>query len=154
MSEELEVATEQTPFDPKQIEADLIRIAEERAQDPTEMASQAYQMYVPHFKRALPKLSTRGLRRVLQFLVLYPLEVESVKSANQFEKEMMQLVNSLVEAKFILLMDSYRKNSEALYDAQNSPLTQEEKDGVVADLRAGGVSEEEITRLQEQNKET
>lgn len=139
-------------FDPKEVEAILIKQAEERAQDPTETAATAYQMYVPHYKRALPKISTRGLRRIINYMVLYPLEQDSVKSASEFEKQVMQLVNSLVEAKFVMLMDSYRLNAEAMYAAENSPLTQEQKDEAVDTLRAGGVSEEEIERLKQENK--
>lgn len=140
------------PFDPKEVEAELIRQAEARAEDPIESAAMAYQMYVPHFKRLLPKISTRGLRRVLQYLVLYPLEKESVTAASEFEKQFMQLVNSLVEAKVLMVLDSYRQNAEALYAAQQNPLTPDEQAGVIKDLRAGGVSEEEIERLTKQNE--
>ena len=46
----------------------------------------------------------------------------------------MQLVNSLVEAKFIMIMDSYSKNAQAVYDAQNTPLTQEQSDEIADEL--------------------
>lgn len=141
-------------FDPKAVEAQMIAAAQARAEDPIETAGTAYQMYVPHFKAALPKISTRGLRRVIQYLVLYPLEKDSVNAATEFEKQFMQLVNSLVEAKFVMVMASYRDNAEALYAAQNTKLTEEEKTEVVETLRAGGVSEEEIERLKQQNEET
>jgi hypothetical protein len=133
---EAEVVQEEAKldFDPRQIERDMIAAAEARAQDPSEMAATAYSMYIPHYKRAIPKLSTRGLRRVLNYLVLYPLEQDDIKSANEFEKQVMQLVNSLVEAKFIMIMDSYSKNAQAVYDAQNTPLTQEQSDEIADEL--------------------
>lgn len=143
---------EQPKFDAKQIEKEMIEMAQSRADDPAEAASTAYSMYVPHFKRLLPKMSTRGLRRILQFLVLYPLEKDSVNSANELEKQFMQLVNSLVEAKFVLVMDAYNKNAQQLLDAQSSPLTKEEEADIITELKAGGVSDEEITRIQERNK--
>lgn len=121
-------------FDPKAIEAQMVAAAQARAEDPTETASQAYGMYVPHFKRALPKLSTRGLRRLVNYLVLYPLEQEDFRAANDFEKEMMQLTGQLVEAKFIMIMDSYRQHAEQLYEAQNTPLTQEQSDEIADEL--------------------
>lgn len=159
MSEETQVddveetGTVDPTFDHKAIEAQMIAAAQARAEDPMETAGTAYQMYVPHFKTALPKISTRGLRRVIQYLVLYPLEKDSVNAASEFEKQFMQLVNSLVEAKFVMIMHSYSENAKNLYDAEQTKLTEQQKQEVIDTLRAGGVSEEEITRLKEQNNE-
>lgn len=141
-------------FDPVEVEQEMLRQAQERADDPIEAASAAYSMYVPHFKRLLPQLSTRGLRRCLNFLVLYPLEQDAVKAASDEEKQFMHLVNSLVEAKFVMIMHSNFANAQALYDAQNAELTEEQKAEAVATLRAGGVSEEEIARLSAQHNVT
>ena len=139
-------------FDPIMIEQEMLAQAESRAADPIETASSAYAMYVPHFKRLLPTLSTRGLRRVLNFLILHPLEQDAMNSANEDEKSFMHLVNSLVEAKFIMVMASFHANAQAVYDAQNAPLTPEQQAEVVETLRAGGVPEEEITKMIEANK--
>src|SRR6478752_6686120 len=106
--QEVEQPTEkQLSFDPKAIEADMIKAAEARAEDPGEMAASMYAMYVPHFKRALSKLSTRGLRRVLQNAVLYPLEQDDLRTSSDFEKEVTLLINSLLECKFVMIMDTY-----------------------------------------------
>ncbi len=150
---EAEVVQEEAKldFDPRQIERDMIAAAEARAQDPSEMAATAYSMYIPHYKRAIPKLSTRGLRRVLNYLVLYPLEQDDIKSANEFEKQVMQLVNSLVEAKFIMIMDSYSKNAQAVYDASQNQATSEETNEVIQNLREAGITEEELANLAAQN---
>jgi superfamily II DNA or RNA helicase len=126
----------------KEVENELIRIAQARAENPTETAGTAYQMYVPHFKRAIPKLSTRGLRRVLNYLILYPLEQDSFNAANEFEKQVMQLAGQLAEAKFIMIMDSYRQHAEELYAAQNTPLTQEQSDEIADEL---GVERKTVT---------
>lgn len=139
-------------FDPKAIERELLEQAQSRAEDPMETAAGAYQMYVPHFKRLLPKMSTRGLRRVLNYMVLYPLEQDSVKSASELEKQFMQLVNSLVEAKFVMVMASYQQNAQQLYDAQNAALTAEETNEVINELKEAGITDEEIDKLKEQNK--
>jgi hypothetical protein len=153
MTENTEVELEQPKFDPAQMERDMLQAAQNRADDPVETAGSAYQLYVPHFKRLLPKMSTRSLRRILQFLILYPLEKESVAAASEMEKQFMQMCNSLVEAKFVMIMASYQQNAEALYAAEQNKLTESEKTEVVDTLRAGGVSEEEIARLIEENKE-
>jgi hypothetical protein len=137
----------QLKFDPKEIEEQLVKMAQERSEDPTETAAQAYRMYLPYFEKNLSKISTRGLRRVINFLVKYPLEVESIKSANEFEREFMHLTNTLIEAKLIMIMDTYRLNAEQLYDAMHTPLTQEEADQVIADLKAGGASDEDIAAI-------
>lgn len=131
-------------FDPKQIEKELLEQAQQRADDPAESAATAYQMYTPHYKRLLPKMSTRSLRRILNFVVLYPFEQDSVKSANELEKQFMQLVNSLVEAKFVMIMATFNENAQQLLDAQSQPLTKEETDGIIAELKASGVTEEEL----------
>ena len=105
----------------------MIAAAEARAEDPSEMAATLYAMYVPHFKKGLTKLSTRGLRRVIQNAVLYPLEQDTINVTSEFEKQMVQLMSSLLEAKFILIMDQYRANAEKLYEAANTPLTEDQE---------------------------
>lgn len=145
---------EYTPnFDPKEVEAQLMEQAQARADDPGEAAATMYHMYVPHFKRLMPGISTRGLRRVLNYMVLYPFEQDSIKAATELEKQFMQLCGSLMEAKFILIMDSYNANAKQLYEAQNSPLTEEQKSDAANNLRAAGVSEEVISQLSKQHEE-
>jgi hypothetical protein len=117
-------------IDARQIEADMIAAAQAKAQDPSEMAAQMFAMYVPHFKQGLSKLSTRGLRRVLQNAVLYPLEQGDIRTSSDFERQMVQLVSSLLECKFIMIMDTYKNNAEQLYDASQAELTPEETAGI------------------------
>jgi len=127
--EDTEAGLEQAPLeiDPRQIEKDMLEAAEARAQDPSEMAAMMFQMYVPHFKAGLAKLSTRGLRRVLKNAVLYPLEQDDIQTSSEFEKQMVQLVSSLLEAKFIMILDTYKNNAQQLYDASQAELTVEEE---------------------------
>jgi hypothetical protein len=117
-------------IDARQIEADMIAAAQAKAQDPSEMAAQMFAMYVPHFKQGLSKLSTRGLRRVLQNAVLYSLEQDDIRTSSDFERQMVQLVSSLLECKFIMIMDTYKNNAEQLYDASQAELTPEETAGI------------------------
>src|SRR5690554_1017013 len=119
MSEENNVeevgSEEKLDFDPKEVEQQMIEAAEARAQDPLEMAATVFRMYMPYFDQALPKLSTRGLRRVIKYLVKYPLEQDDIGAASQFEKDFMNLANSLAEAKYVMIMETYRQNAEELY---------------------------------------
>jgi hypothetical protein len=133
MSEETEIEVEgeqeesQLAIDARQIEADMIAAAEARAQDPSEVAAQMFAMHVPHFKAGLQKLSTRGLRRVLSNAVLYPLEQDDIRTSSEFERQMVQLVSALLEAKFIMIMDQYRINAQQLYEASQAELTPEQE---------------------------
>jgi hypothetical protein len=131
-TEVVEVSNEEAKveIDTRQIELDMVAAAEARAQDPSEMAAMMFQMYVPHFKAGLAKLSTRGLRRVLQNAVLYPLEQDEIRTSSEFEKQMVQLVSSLLEAKFIMIMDTYKNNAEQLYEASQTELTVDETAGI------------------------
>lgn len=156
MTEETKVEESTEPvyknFDPKQIEQELLEQAQQRADDPAESAATAYQMYVPHYKRLLPKMSTRSLRRILNFVVLYPFEQDSVKSANELEKQFMQLVNSLVEAKFVMIMATFNDSAQQLLDAQSEPLTKEQTDGIIAELKASGVTEDQLAEAIKRNE--
>lgn len=134
-------------FDPKEVEAQLVKIAHERAEDPVETAASAYKIYIPYFKAQLPKLSTRALRRLIEFCVLYPLEKSKPGSTTAVEREMMELTNTLIQAKFVMILSTYNEHAQQLYDASTTPLTQEESDQVIADLKAGGASDEDIAAI-------
>lgn len=112
------------------IEKAMLEAAETRAQDPMEMASTVYGMYIPTYNAAIPKLSTRALRRVLNYIVKYPLEQDDIKAASDSEKQLMALVNSLVEAKFIIIMHQYSQHMEQLSQAADSELTEEEREEI------------------------
>ena len=137
----------QLKFDPKEVEAQLVKMAHERAEDPTETAASAYRLYLPYFKAQLPKLSTRALRRLVEFCVLYPLEKSKPGATTAVEREMMELTNTLIQAKFVMILSTYQEHAETLYDAMNNPLTQEESDQVIADLKAGGASDDDIAAI-------
>jgi len=128
----------------KEVEEFMLKAANERAEDPTEMAANAYSMYGPFYKRAVPKLSKRSLRRILDYLIFYPLEQESIKCANEAEKGIMQLANFLIEAKFIMQMDIHVKNIDKYVEALETPLTTEEESAI----------NEEISKLAQEVKNT
>lgn len=81
------------------------------------------------------------------FLVLHPLEKEKAGATTQIEREMMELTNTLVQAKFVMILATYNQHAEQLYEAANSPLTEEEAAQVIADLKAGGASDEDIAAI-------
>src|SRR5690349_21560891 len=103
-TQEQPVEEKQLNFDPKQVEAELVKIAQERADDPVETAASTYKIYLPFYEKNLSRLSTRGLRRVINYMIKYPLEQNDAKAANPFEREMMELINTLVQAKFVMIL--------------------------------------------------
>jgi len=111
----------------KEVEEFMVKAAQGRAEDPAEMAATAYTMYGPYYKMAVPKLSKRSLRRILDYLIFYPLQKDSVHAANEVEKSVMQLANFLIEAKFIMIMAGYNDNLEKLVKGAETPLTEEQQ---------------------------
>lgn len=115
----------------KEVEEFMVKAAQERAQDPAEMAATAYAMYGPYYKMAVPKLSKRSLRRILDYLIFYPLEQDTVRAANEAEKSVMQLANFLIEAKFIMQMSVHAEHLDKIVETAETPLTNEEESAIV-----------------------
>jgi len=134
-------------FDPKEVEAELVRMAQERADDPAEVAAQTFRIYLPFYKANRSKLSSRAKSRILDFLLLYPLETDKHGATSEVEREMMELCNTLVQAKFVMILDTYNKHGQELYNAATTPLTETEAAQVIADLKAGGASDEDIAAI-------
>jgi hypothetical protein len=147
MSEETTVdesEQKQLDFDPKEVEAELVRIAQERADDPVETAASTYKIYLPFMEANLKKLSVRGMRRLVNFLVKYPLEQDDMKAASPFEREMMELVNTLVQAKFVMILGTYNEHAEQLYDAAHAELTPEQEAEIAKELGLDKTESESI----------
>jgi hypothetical protein len=110
----------------KEVEDFMIKAAQDRAEDPTEMAATAYTMYGPYLRMALPKLSKRSLMRVINYLVFYPFAQKDPNAKNEAEKSVMQLANLLAESKFIMTMSQYAGNLEDVVKAVEAELTEEQ----------------------------
>lgn len=138
MNSELENAIlDSTPeevekFDAKKIEAEMLEIAQNRAQDPGETAAMVYHMYRPEFLKRLPKLSARARVRVLEMLVQYPLNAEKVKFHSELEKETYFFADSMIQAKFVLMMDTYKEAAEEMVKAQDEFIFNKEEAEVLA----------------------
>lgn len=125
-----EVQQEQTASDVgltgKEVEDYLLKQAQERSEDPAEMAAGAFAIYGPYLKMALPKLSKRSLMRVINYLVFYPFAQKDPNAKNEAEKSVMQLANLLAESKFIMVMSQYAGNLEEVVKGVESELTEEQ----------------------------
>jgi hypothetical protein len=77
------------------------------ADDPMEMASTLLYMYTPKFNAAVDKLSSNALRRVLKRLVSYPLNEKAYAATSQAEQDVFNVGDRLLEAKFIMITQTY-----------------------------------------------
>ena len=117
---ESSVPTEEVEkFDAKAIEEEMIKIAENRAQDPGETAAMVYHMYRPEYIKRVTKLSSRAKSRLLAMLVQYPLNGNEIKFSSELEKEVYFFADSMIQAKFVLMLDQYKEGAEGLVKAQD-----------------------------------
>ena len=120
MSEALEETTvQEEKFDAKEIERQMIEAAQNRAADPAESAAMVYTMYRPEFAKRAAKLSSRAKSRLIAMLTQYPLNGNDIKFSSELEKEAYFFADSMIQAKFVLLMDSYKNSADALVQAQD-----------------------------------
>jgi hypothetical protein len=119
MSEALEETTvQEEKFDAKAIEQEMLEMAQNRAEDPAETAAMVYHMYRPEFIKRVTKLSSRAKSRLIAMLVQYPLNGEGIKFPNDDEKACYFLADSMIQAKFVLMLDSYKEGAQELIKAQ------------------------------------
>ena len=115
--------------DSSEIEARLIKAAEERSQDISGMALSTYRQLQPRFMAGLHRISSKGRIRLLKALVDYPINPGKYQ-LNDIEKELLEVGSMVLESKFILIMNTYAENIGALVDAAESEevnLTEQEK---------------------------
>ncbi len=124
--EKLEQSAADVGLTGKEVEDFLIKQAQQRAEDPAEMAAGAFAIYGPYLRMALPKLSKRSLMRVINYLVFYPFAQKDPNAKNEAEKSVMQLANLLAESKFIMVMSQYAGNLEEVVKGVESELTEEQ----------------------------
>lgn len=119
--------------DARQIEQDMLQAAQNRAVDPAESAAMVYHMYKPEVLKRLPKLSQKAMRRVLQLLIEHPLNDKALTATSQIEKEFFMLADSMLQAKFVLMMDTYKDGAEQLVAAQDEMVFGKEAEAVVSE---------------------
>ena len=118
----------------KQLEQEMLDEAAKRAQDPTEVAATIYHMYLPKFKAGMKKLGVKARDRVWMHILEYPLNDKPHDPPTQLEKELFYLGHSLMEAKWVMVVDTVRSGLQQLHDKAESPLTEEEMKGIVEEF--------------------
>lgn len=110
---------EEPKFDAKAIEQEMIDIAQNRTEDPAETAAMVYHMYRPEFIKRVTTLSSRAKSRLIAMLVQYPLDGNNIKFSSELEKEVYFLADSMIQAKFVLMMDTYKDAANEMVNAQD-----------------------------------
>lgn len=116
------MSEETKQYDPKEVEQELLEAAKRRAEDPAETAAMVYTMYKPEFLRRLKGLSSRAKTRLIRLLIEHPLNEKDFAATTQIEREAFLLGNSMLEAKFVMIMDTYKEGAEHLIQAQEELL--------------------------------
>ena len=101
--------------DGKEVEQELLKEEQQsQAMAPEDVASQLLYLYTPMYENFVNGLSTKAMRRLLKKLVSYPLNEKELASTSAEEEQAFQIGNRLLEAKYVLIMDTYAKNIEAM----------------------------------------
>ena len=113
---------------PEEVEQEMIRMAEEHAEDITGMALSTYRQLHPRFMMGIHRLSSKGRVRLLKALMDYPVNPARYQ-LNEFEREMLEIGSMVLESKFIMIMNTYAENMDAMMqEAEASQETTEEKE--------------------------
>lgn len=102
--------------DPVALERDLVEQERKKLSgeiDPVEMASMMLTVYTPRFHRVVDGLSNRQLKRVLKSIVEYPVG-RDYKHPSKEEKEAFALGTNLMDAKQVLVINTYNENREQI----------------------------------------
>lgn len=88
--------------------------------DPTELASTMFAMYFPKYLQNIERLSSNSLRRLAKALVGFPLEEFTVNSTNKLESEAFAMGRALLDAKMMMVFQTYSQNLDVLHEAATS----------------------------------
>ena len=116
-------------FNSKEIEAEMLKAAENRAVDPAESAAMIFTMYKPELLRRLQLLSSKQMRRLLRMLVEYPINEKELKTHSQQEQEFFVLADTMLQSKFIMMQQVYMENADELVKAQEEFIFTSNKKG-------------------------
>jgi hypothetical protein len=97
----------------REIEQQLIEENEKKFEDPVEMASMMFSMYLPTFKKKLELLNHGAKARLINYLVEYPIGKDYIPNT-ELEQEIWFLGRSLIECKFVMVMSTYKDSMEEI----------------------------------------
>lgn len=120
---------EDNNIDAKQIEQDLLKKEEQRLdqqvvqQSPVEAHAKMFAMYSPIFKNGVNGLSSRKLKKLINYLIEFPLNSKEYRLMTQMERDLFNIGNKLLESKFCMRVYI---ESEKIEEAQKKLQAEEE----------------------------
>ena len=84
---------------------------------PEEIAAQLVYFYTPHFLALVNQLSKKAVKRLVKALVEYPLNDKEYKHTSEEEKTAFLVGTRLLDAKYVMIFDTYNKSLETLQTA-------------------------------------
>jgi hypothetical protein len=90
--------------------------AQQRAEDPFEVAAMVHSMYLGPFLTGIENISGGACRRILKFMVQYPLLQDDIKSNEELNdvRNLAYLGDKLCESKFLMIMNEFNNQREKL----------------------------------------
>jgi hypothetical protein len=126
-TEEIVEQPVEATVDGAKLEADLL--AEKRKQqaemDPVEIAARMLTVYTPRFNMLVDKLSSRQLKRVTKSIVEFPLG-KTYRHTDELEKEVFAIGNALLDAKYVMIAQTYSDNRERILNEAAKAASNEE----------------------------
>jgi len=112
---------------PAEVEAAMLKEEQAKAEEPdnVEMASMMLTLYTPRFCRLVDSLSQRQLRRLTKSLVEYPVGKEYTHN-DKLEAEAFHLGKNLLDAKMVLILDTYSSRGEEIINKAAEAANKEE----------------------------
>lgn len=100
----------------EEAQAAIDAAAQRRAEDPFEVAAMVHSMYLGPFLEGIENISGGACRRILKFIVQYPLLQDDIKSSEELNdvRNLAYLGDKLCESKFLMIMNEFNNQREKL----------------------------------------
>lgn len=119
----------------KEVEQELLEEASQESQQevqqmsPEAVSSQLLMIYTPIYENLVNGLSANAMRRLLKKLVEFPLNEKEMKATSEQEQQTFAIGTRLLEAKFVLIMQTYNENAQKMQeDAEKAAEAQEKEE--------------------------
>lgn len=96
--------------------------------DPEEMAATLLTLYTPKFEMLVNTLSQKALRRLVKKLVQYPLNEKDMNATSSAEKNAFLIGDRLLEAKYMLMINTYAEMVQNNLNTEESVENKENKE--------------------------
>lgn len=90
--------------------------AQQRADDPFEVAAMVHSMYLVPFLTGIENISGGACRKILKFMVQYPILQGDIKYDDETNelRQLAYLGDKLCESKFLMIMNEFNKQRDTI----------------------------------------